>query len=189
MAPEPYMRPGDLVFVRSPGLFGRLIRAFERSPHAPVNHVAVVVMASVGNPDEALIVEANARGVQYHRVSETGWDSRTEVAVFTMDTLQPEDRKRVVQKALSYEGDRYDFLKIAAHLGDWLLGGRYVFRRLAGMDKYPICSWVGSHAYKYVGVTFGVSANEAAPDDMYNWCASHPELWRAARPLAPWRPS
>lgn len=87
----------------------------------------------------------------------------------------------VAQKARGYEGRKYGWGKIAAHLGDWMLGGRYVWRRLARMDKYPICSWVVASSYGEVGENFGVKVGEASPDDIWDWCLKRGEWKMIAR--------
>lgn len=181
---------GDLIFVQSLNWMSRAIRFFERKwgeKPSLVNHVAGVVIQA-DEFTEPAIVEANMPGVQFRRMSEARW-GRAQVAIFRHANLSPLERLAVAQAALSYEGRKYGFAKIIAHALDWFLGKRFVFRRLAGMDNMPICSWVWSHAYRRgASVYFGAPANQVDPDDMYDHVVSHPEDWIVIRPLSPWSP-
>ena len=64
----------------------------------------------------------------------------------------------------------------------WLLLGAYVFRRLAG-DRYPICSWLVAHSFKKARLFFGVEADEAQPDDIWDFAQQNPGRYREFRPL------
>lgn len=98
-------------------------------------------------------------------------------------TITTPDRLLLATTARAYLGRKYGAFKIGLHLGDALLakvfgGSPYLFRRLALMDDYPICSWLWAHAYdKALGYRFGVDPDAAAPDDMHDWCLAHPEEW------------
>jgi len=93
---------------------------------------------------------------------------------------------KVTLKANNYVGRKYGYLKIVAQALDWFLQGAYVFRRLAGMDRYPICSWLVAHAYLAAGKDFGVPAGAATPDDIDDFVRSHPEKYECVWPLSPW---
>ena len=93
---------------------------------------------------------------------------------------------KIVEKAEAYVGRRYGWPAIVAHFLDWLFQGAYFFRRIIGGDKYPICSWVVAHAYKEVGLHFGVEARAASPDDIWDFAVEeHPDLYDEIRPLIP----
>lgn len=184
------LQPGDLIFVQSLNWMSRAIRFFERGwgeKPSLVNHVAGVVDPAI-DPERAYVVEATLPGVKYHRVSEIGW-GHAQVAIYRHVSLTPDQISAVRREALIYEGRRYGFSKIVAHMLDWFLGKRYVFRRLAGMDDLPMCAWVWSHAYRRgAGVEFGAPANQVDPDDMYDYVVNHPNEWGCVRLLSPWRP-
>jgi hypothetical protein len=97
-----------------------------------------------------------------------------------------EDRQAVANVAEAYLGRKYGYLKILLHAGDSLLGKIFYmdvlfFRRLALMDRYPICSWVtGFAVYKAVGYEFGVKPEYATPDDIADWVQTHEEWGRVA---------
>lgn len=171
---------GDIIFVRSHTLVGTLVRLFTRGRHegpTVVNHVGLVMGSGV--------IEATGKGVQYRRFADLPWTSKDEVAVYGTK-LTPAQDGAIYIKAMTYKNRKYGYLKLLAQLGDWMLGNKYFFRRLAGWDKYPICSWVVAHAYKEAGIEFGISANEATPDDIWDYVTSHG--WTVVRPLSKWRP-
>lgn len=180
------LAPGDLFFTRGRSPLSWAIRLFTRSPgedRTAVNHVGVVVQG--GLLSEAVIVEALDTVKRHRLVQQYGPPRRDGVAVYRAVGLAPENLWAAVQAAEGYVGRKYGRLKILAHLGDWMLGGAYLFRRLARMDKYPICSWLASHAYEAAGVRFGVDPNAASPDDMWDWIKAHPDQWRCVRLLKP----
>lgn len=87
-------------------------------------------------------------------------------------------------KAAHYAGKSYGWWKNAAHALDGLLQKLlpvkrvYLFRRLIGMTKYPICSWeVAWTLDECAHVRFGCPPNMAAPDDIADYCESHPDEW------------
>ena len=80
---------------------------------------------------------------------------------------------RVAAKAGGYVGRSYGWLKIVAHGLDRLIGGRYLFRRLAMVDNYPICSWVVAYAFDDIGKDFGLPPNTADPDHIWDYCVEH----------------
>lgn len=185
-ATPPILEPGDVFLTRGSGLLSRLIRFFTRSigeRRTRVNHVGVIVEAGV--PPEAIGVEALSR-VKRHRLGKRyGADSGREIAVYRPVNLTEEEIGRVVAAAEGYVGRRYGYAKIVAHMLDWLLLGAYLFRRLARMDNYPICSWLVAHAFARVNKTFGVPAGAASPDDIWDFVTTEPEKYRVVLPLGP----
>ena len=176
------LQPGDIVFTRGTGILSRLIRFFSTTggeSRTMVNHVAVVTHG--GTAGGALIVEALTT-VQYNRL----WRYATpknEIAIFRARNLSIQEANLVARTAMTYVGRTYGYLKIVTHFLDYFLGGRYVFRHLTVSDRYPICSWVVAHAYDAVGKRFGVSDNAASPDDMWDYCVTHPDKYTCVMPL------
>jgi hypothetical protein len=168
--------PGDLILCHGGGLLQRGIRWAERSPGEAAswaNHVAG--FTSPGMVTEAL----------YRVVCRPFADFAAQAAdyqIWRCVGLTETQREAVAAVALGYVGREYGYFKILAHLGDALLSrlaGRNIFitRRLALMDRYPICSWVWAQAYqKALGLTFGVPASEADPDDMHD-CIRTSAAW------------
>ena len=181
------LAPGDLFFTRGAGFVSVLIRFFTRrigEARSEVSHVGLVVE---GGPIEgAWVVEALSR-VRRHRLwARYGRKRRTAVAVYRAKNLNAEQIRKIVEKAEAYEGREYGWPTIVAHFLDWLLQGAYFFRRIIGGDHYPICSWVVAHAYKEVGLHFGVEARAASPDDIWDFVVEkRPDLYDEIRPLIP----
>lgn len=176
----PVLMVGDLMFTRGRSFMSRLIRYFSRrvgEPRSIVNHVGVVTTGGEidGSPARAWVTEAGVTVTTNHVLPRD-----SEVAVFRNMRLSSAQRMVIANTALKYRGMKYGYWKIAAHLLDWFLQGAYVFRRLAGMKNYPICSWLAAYSYSRVvdrSFGFGVPPGAASPDDMWDWVKSHPEEW------------
>ena len=168
----------------------RLIRFFTRQigeSRTKVNHVGVVVQG--GSLRETIVVEALST-VRRHRLwGRYGPPKRDLVAIYRPLDLSPEQIAKVVGGADAYVGRKYGWFMLVAHLLDWVLQGAYVFRRLAGVDRYPICSWVVAHAYLKAGKAFGVAPGAADPDDIWDYVVAHHTQYACIFPLAPLRES
>lgn len=176
-------KPGDIVLTQGTGLISKLIRKFTRDKGesvTKVNHVGIVV--EEGDDRTAVIVEA-LTGVERHTMWSEYALTGQKVAIYRPLGLSTKEKEAVVQKAESYVGRKYGYLKIFAHLADWALGGRYVFRRIAAMDNYPICSWLVAQSYAAVGKNFGVDAGAASPDDIWDYVQNNKHRYRCVRSL------
>lgn len=172
----------DIVLTKSAGLLGVGIRFFENHPEeaaSKVNHVGIMV-------DEINIIEALSKTVE--RPLATGYSppSKTKIAIYRPLNLTENERNTIITKARSYVGKTYGYTKILAHILDWFLGGKYVFRRLTNMDKYPICSWVVAQAYAKAGKFFGVAPGSANPDDIWDFVVANPDKYTCIWPLSSW---
>lgn len=147
-----------------------------------INHVGVVV--GPGNEMNAPIVEASTT-VKHHSIRRYYEDANTHVAIFRPKNVGIGDRLLIADKALQYVGRKYGYFKIVAHFLDFLLGGRYFFRRITRMEKYPICSWVVADAYAAVGLDFGVPVGMAQPDDIWDFCVTNPDKYETIHYLGP----
>lgn len=179
------LREGDILCTHGTSFISRAIRWFSRTggeSRTMCNHVAIVV--NDGTEQDAMIVEALSK-VKYHSVKRYTDDQKTFVAVYRPTNVSEEDLFTIANKAYSYVGASYGYIKIVAHFLDWCLGGRYFFRRFARMEKYPICSWVVADAYAAVGLDFGVPVGQAQPDDIWDYCVTHPERYEVIHPLSP----
>jgi hypothetical protein len=104
---------------------------------------------SEGPITEGVVVEALSRVTRRRLFKRYGSRRRlSDVAVYRLTNLTREEIQTVVDAAEAYVGRKYGYLKIMAHLADWPLLGAYLFRWLAAMHNYPICSRVVAHAYK-----------------------------------------
>ena len=175
--------PGDIFLSKGDSFVSRAIRYFSRSggeSRTEANHVGLVV----GDGDEvtAPIVEALTK-VKRRTMRSYSASKNTEVAIYRPIGLTPQQIITIVNRANGYVGDSYGYLKIVAHFGDWCLGGRYFFRRIVSMDRYPICSWVVAQAYADAGLNFGVPAGMADPDDIMDFCVAHPAKYKVIHPM------
>jgi hypothetical protein len=172
------LQPGDIVHMRWRGFIGSGVRWATRragEPRTWVNHSALLV----ANNPAALLIEAVLKTrIRQPEVYEHFADCRLIVQRHP-DGLTPDQQRTIVRKGLEYEGDDYGVPKAVLHLLDHFLGDRYVFRRLARDNQYPICSWVVAYAYGEARLDFGVEAKAAAPDDIMDYCvAQHwPVVW------------
>jgi hypothetical protein len=168
--------PGDIVCFHGTNWISEGIQWATRRPgETPVyaNHVGV--FTSAGEITEALWT------VKTRPVAESLAGSAYQI--WRNTTLKDAERQAVAQKALTYVGREYGAGKILLHLGDALLTKAvgqevYAFRKMASLDKYPICSWVVAEAYaKALGLLFGLPANEAAPDDIWRYMDARQWIW------------
>jgi hypothetical protein len=187
--PEPaetIIRPGDVFLTRSNSLLAKAIRLMQRGEgeeKSVVNHTGLFLNGQeYARLDEAMSIEALAR-VRVGRFWDFYHDSGTEVAIYRDITLTAGERRAIEWAAQQYRGRLYGGLKLPLHAGDWmleqLLNKRdvYVFRRLAKVDRYPICSYLVAKSYSAVGRNFGVAVGAAQPDDIWDYVRRHPEKW------------
>lgn len=177
------LEPGDIFVTKGDSFVSRAIRFFSRTggeSRTQVNHTGLVTVG--GNQATAVIVEALTK-VRRRTMASYATSLNTEVAVFRPLNVSGKDLETIVARANGYVGRSYGYLKIAAHFGDWCLGGRYFFRRFVSSDRYPICSWVVAQAYSDAGFTFGVDPGAADPDDIWDYCTSNPDKYQVVHPL------
>lgn len=165
--------PGDIVFVHGRGWFASLIRRFTRSSGEPetwANHVEIMV-----NPYQ--VIGALWRVLM--RPIRLAYPDPSTIRIYRHTGLTEQQRWAVAREALVYRNRPYGVAKILAHAADWALGGRYVFRRLIRVDRYPICSYVVGKAYdRAIGYRFGVPAKAASPDDIWDWVTENDKWTR-----------
>jgi len=173
------LKPGDIFFTRGTSCLSRAIRVCTRSfgeKRSKVNHVGVVV--EEGNIQTAVVVEALSK-VRKHRVWERyGTLEKHQVAVYRANNLKQEQIEIIVAEANEQVGQPYGYVKIIAHLLDWLLNGVYFFRRLTSDPRYPICSWLVAHSYSKAGKYFGVAPGAADPDDIWDFVHKRTDIYK-----------
>jgi len=179
------LEPADIFLSRTRGIGSWLIRFFTRTsgePESEVSHTGIVVEG--GPLEKSWIVESRGptrRRLFYRRYRKRKYD----VAIFRPLHLTPVKRAIIVRAALDYVGKEYSYFKILLHLLDWMLQGAYVFRRLGGINDYPICSWLVADAFAKAGEKFGVEPDAANPDDIWDFINARPEKYRMLWPLSP----
>jgi hypothetical protein len=164
-----FLEAGDVVHVQGRGLMSRLIRWFSRAcgeRRSWASHSAMVLRTG----DRIEIVEA-LRKVVVRPISAYARTRSRLLVCRKPGGLDPDQKQKIVEKAQQYRGRKYGFGKIFAHALDRFFNNRYVFRRLARMDDYPICSWLVAFVYdRALGHQFGVRPNAAQPDDLLDHC-------------------
>lgn len=178
------LQPADIFLTRGKGILSQAIRLFTRvigESRTKVNHVGVIVTED--DLRRAIAVEAPSKVNKHSLWDRYGPPSRSEVAIYRATNLTEDDVKKITAAGQSYVGRNYGYLKILAHLADWLLQGAYVFRRLARMDKYPICSWLVAHSFAKAGKYFGVPPGAASPDDIWDFIQKRPDIYTEIYPL------
>ena len=180
------LEPADIFLTRRGGIGSWAIRFFTRhigESRTEVSHVGVVVEG--GSLERAVVVESRGRAKRHLLFRQYGRKRKTDVAIYRPLHLSYEDREVIVRAAERYVGKEYSYFKILLHLADWVLQGAYVFRRLGGINDYPMCSWLVAHAFAKAGETFGVPPGAASPDDIWDYVTAHPEKYEMLHRLAP----
>jgi hypothetical protein len=171
------LKPCDIVFTRSSGFLGRMIRFFTRrkgESKTITSHVGIITYGS--DLWNSTIVEAQTH-TNRHSMQEAYGSSDTELCIFRPKNLTNEQVEKIVAKAESYVGDDYGYLKLLAYAADWCLGERNVFRRLCRIDSRPICSYLVARSYEAAGLDFGVDDYAASPDDILDFCTGNPDKY------------
>lgn len=170
-----YLEPGDIVFCKGASWLSKAIRVCTRSkkePKTKTNHVAIVV--TYGAIRIAKIVEA------LHKVESLNLrrydDGKTEIAIYRNIRLELIDQDCIRSVARGYVGQKYGYHKLIPHFLDWLIGGRYFFRRILFLQDYPICSWVVSYSLFKCGIEISdLPPSAQSPDDMLDSIENHPD--------------
>ncbi len=161
--------PGDIILERGDNLLSRAILECQRhrgERKSVVTHAAMVV--DDGNPLKATMIEALHRVVVRPVSAYLG--AGHSIVVFRNTELTDLQRVEIVLKALDYKGRKYGYHILVAHMFDYFLGGKYVFRRMVGSSNYPICSWIPAFAYHRVtGYKFNrIDPILVQPDDIWD---------------------
>lgn len=185
----------DIGLTRSNGLYGTLIRLATRSrgePPTQSTHVWACVSPGMYGPQEARGTPGDSPVAQ---IIESLWSVTVHhppyspediVAIYRPLGLTDRQRHLILSTLLDYRGEAYGVLKIPLHGLDWLFcNGRPVFRRLARSWKHQECSGLIAKAWSSAGLHFGVRPYAAQPDDIHDYCASHPERYRLIYPCNP----
>lgn len=174
--------PGDILFIRNPNLFGRLIAWFTTKKGEEktwATHIGVFVsngFLMTKGAAGAKLVEAVNR-VKYHNFLDR-YTTDNQFAIARPRKLTNEQQYTITNRAIGYVGMTYGYLKIGLHAIDQLLGDIYFFRRLGRLDRYPICSYLVAKCYAAAGLNFGVPPGKATPDDIWDFCMRNPDKYR-----------
>jgi len=179
--------PGDVVFTRGDTLLGFAIRRFTRdAEEAPtkVNHVGVIT--EPGTIHHAQLVEALERVEKHTPYAKYGRSRKQEVTIFRPKLTQPQV-DTIVSYAEAQVGKKYGYHKLLLHALRRTKARRVIDKwwSRGSLDKYPICSYLVARAFSKAGLDFGVSANLATPDDMWDFCVMRPDKYELIFPLGP----
>jgi len=177
------LEPCDLFFTRSSSWLGWLIRTCTTTPgerRSWAQHVGLIV--EPGEEMDAIAAEALTR-IMWHPLRDQYGDGKTRMMIFRPLNITDLQKQQILGCARAYVGARYGYGKIGLCFGDWLISwplGRDVrlFRRLAVVDRWPICSFYAAHCWKAGGLDFGVRDRYATPDDEMDFCQGHPDKYR-----------
>jgi hypothetical protein len=166
------LETGDIVFTRGDSLLAKAIRWAETEPGeepTETNHVGVIT--KTGSLHSAEITEALWKVqtapmyVRYHK--------QGKVAVFRPLNVEDEGIEEIQAEALAHVGQTYGWWKLVFHLAARLTRWQWV-KSLLFVDSRPICSYLVALAYQKAGLTFGIEGRSADPDEMMDYCLSHP---------------
>lgn len=180
------LQPADLVFVSGTSWVSRMIRRCETQPGeqpALASHVAGVVSSSMPI-DGAMIVEALRKVTRRNLIDAYG-DGKEKIKIVRNVFLNSWQRAGIAAEASAKIGQGYGYGKIALQALDaglsWIFRRDVnVFRRFACLPE-PICSTLWAKPYASRGITFGVDADAANPDEMLDYIQAHPEEWEVLR--------
>jgi hypothetical protein len=177
-----YVHRGDTFFTRSDSWLGRLIRWGETERgETPswTNHTGVVVKA--GHIDKGVYAAEVVEALGHVRRGPLRLNG-VAVRVFRpVPDYTEEEKMRLIAEAQSHIGERY---------GWWKLAG-FLIKRATGLDvprlffirDRPICSYLAAWANEAARPRsaewpgFGMAPQAADPDEMLDFCETHPEFW------------
>lgn len=166
--PYEVFEPGDVILTGGNALISRIIRWITQArgqSKTIKNHAGIAV--SKNTYIEAL---TTVRRHDYNHLI----NLNTDIEVWRKVDLIDDQKENIVLRASDYVGRLYGPQKIVLHAFDGLLGkifakDVYLFRKLGFMDRYPICSWVVSYAYDFVGYQFlNKDPKYATPDCIHD---------------------
>lgn len=177
--------PGDIFFTRGRGRLARLILFLTRGrgeAKTKVNHVGLVTRGGgVWQEPPAIIVEALQRVVR-RPLLEYARPESPEVAVWRCTVLTGDDREAICKSAEAQVGRKYGYLKLLSYLPGWFGKGLSWIPLVTGGQ---VCSNLVAYAFGEEGLFFGVEPGRATPDDILDFCETHPAKYAEVVPLGP----
>jgi len=172
-----YVQSFDLALVRNRSLMGRIIRWATRSRGEEptyANHVGVILNSGEmpTHWHAAAIVEAQKKVVHRPFRALEGRD----MVIFRPLTLTQPQQRAIRNELLYHVGHGYAWWKLGVHLYAKLTGHKAPLKWVdtSGSD---ICSDLVAKAWKRAGLTFGVRAKFATPDDIFDYCVANPQKY------------
>jgi hypothetical protein len=189
------LMPGDVGLTASTTWLGRSIRRWQGVDEAKVNHVFIVVSRDPGAWSTEALWRVRSGDVRGFYAAPRSKDL---VAVYRLKGLTDEDRRSIAREVSRYSARSYGVGKIVLHAIDHVLSrlsGRTVFlaRRLARLDRVPICSYLAAKAYDrpFVGLStgyrfLGLPPEAVQPDDIMDDVENN-SAWDCIHELGPLR--
>lgn len=179
------VRKGDLVGVQGRAWMSRAIRWVTRrkwEPRSLVNHHAIIV--NDGPLEDAIVVEAVGK-VRRGKLLDFYGGKSAKVEVWRVINVTLEERDIVAGVAETLVGKKYPYHHLLFQfLDEVVLNGRYIFRRLADLDPFYVCTPLAVACYWAVGKRFGFkSPNQANPDNLRDFLEANPDKYILALPL------
>lgn len=167
---------GDIGFSRGAGTFGKIIRW---ATAGKVNHTIGITCELAGN--DYNITEALSRVVERSIYNYEG--KGKELVIFRNRGLFLNEQKRLVSSVRKKIGIFYSPFRIVTQFIDKMIGKVIrrdvdLFDRLVTFPWTTICSTLWAEAYQSIGISFGEDGESADPEEMFDWCSTHPELWK-----------
>lgn len=173
----PALKRLDIFFTRGEHWLSRSIRTLTQSKgESPTvaNHVGLIGYEGIDL--RAWGIEALNSGVKFHQLYNR-YGSGSDICVFRPINLSQSDADLIYEEAGRLINRPYGWGKIALHAMDYCIGNKYFFRKIGGLDRFPICSYLVAAAYNAAGKDFGVSTSEASPDDIWDFVTSNPDKY------------
>jgi hypothetical protein len=167
------LRPADIVLTNDAGRISRLVLAIStlQTGTALRSHAGLY---TGGRLHEALWNGIRARPLSVY--------DKTDVAVWRLRRLTPQQRANVARRFASLEGQPYGYLKLPLFVADALatfIVGKdvYWFTRLCSITHFKVCSTGIAWAFeKELGAPiFGRPWKCCSPDVIDDWCRQHPD--------------
>ena len=166
----------DLVFTAGKGLLSRAIRWATTDPgeeKSLTNHVGII--SKGGDVKEAKIIEALWH-VENHSLYGQYHNNGT-VAVFRPLNLTEEQKEIIRAYLLKHVGNKYGWWKLGFHAAARFTRWKWI-RNLSFLDSRPICSYLVARAFEEAGLSFGMEADGADPDEMMDFCLEHDDKYQ-----------
>jgi hypothetical protein len=164
------MKPGDIIFTYSGGIFSNLIRWITKRANNDVimTHAAIAINANYFVETDITARISSIESLEKNRYYE----------IWSCQDLSDLEREIIVEKAKTYIDRIYSIPKILSHALDAIFGkitsrNIFFFRKIADSDKYIICSWIVSCVYTKVGFNFTEPYYIATPDNIHDFIKTY----------------
>lgn len=178
-------KPCDIVASSGAGFFSKGIRwmtqGWEEDP-TEVSHVAHCIQE--GDDDTAILHDALAKG--WSGTPREIYAGHGPITVYRPINLTKNQVDIIVEQSkheqIKLSKRRYDYSYgyIALSALDFLLGDRYLFRRMVA-TRLPVCSTATARKWRSAGLTFGKDADAIDPDSMHDWMKANTWAYECVR--------